>query len=205
MSFSPLIQNLINGLKCLPGVGTKTAQRMAFELLDTNRAPGLKLAQALQEALTLVQSCQSCRTLSETALCSICTNSKRDEALLCIVESPIDLLAIEQSSHFQGLYFVLGGHLSPLDGIGPRELKLEELEDKLKNAGIREVILAINPTVEGQATCHYLTEISRQQGKTVSQIAYGVPFGGELEWVSHTTLNHAFHARQVIPDAPHQD
>ncbi len=205
MSFSPLIQNLINSLKCLPGVGTKTAQRMAFELLMDDRNPGLKLAGALTEALTQVQQCSSCRTLSETPLCSICSNPKRDEALLCIVESPIDLLAIEQSSHFQGLYFVLGGHLSPLDGIGPHELKLDELTDKLNNSGIREVILAINPTVEGQATCHYLTELARHHGKTISQIAYGVPFGGELEWVNHTTLNHAFHARQVIPHDTPQD
>ncbi len=198
MSFSPLIQNLIQSLKCLPGVGTKTAQRMAFELLDRDRNPGLKLAQALQAALTEVQACQSCRTLSEMALCSLCTNPKRDESLLCIVESPIDLLAIEQSSYYQGLYFVLGGRLSPLDGVGPGELKLHELEQKLQNPAIREVILAINPTVEGQATCHYLTEMSRQYHKTTSQIAYGVPFGGELEWVNQTTLNHAFNARQVI-------
>ncbi len=198
MSVSPLTQHLVNTLKCLPGVGTKTAQRMAMHLLERGRDSGLLLSQALNEALTKVGHCSDCRTFSETALCGLCNNPKRDKTVVCLVETAMDLLAIEQGNYFQGQYFVLKGHLSPLDGIGPRELQLEDLEAKLHNPLIRELILAINPTVEGQATCHYLTEMARRHNKLVSKIAYGVPFGGELEWVDQTTLHHAFHARQFV-------
>ena len=198
MSFSPLTKSLIEALKCLPGVGTKTAQRMAMGLLLKNRSKGLKLADSLQNALIHVAHCESCRNLSETALCALCAHSSRSSAELCIVETPIDLIAIEQIGHFKGRYFVLQGHLSPLDGIGPKELRLDQLEDKLNNAEILEVILAISPTVEGQATAHYLVDMAKKKGKKVSQIAYGVPFGGELEWVDATTLSHAFHMRLPV-------
>lgn len=198
MSFSPLIRSLIESLKCLPGVGTKTAQRMAMSLLLKNRESGLKLSHALFEALNQVKHCHDCRNLSETDFCGICTNPSRSMSELCIVETPIDLVAIEQTDHFRGRYFVLQGRLSPLDGIGPHELRLDQLEIKLNDPGIIEVILAINPTVEGQATAHYLTDLAKARGKRVSQIAYGVPFGGELEWVDATTLSHAFHMRQEV-------
>ena len=198
MSFSPLTDALINDLKCLPGIGTKTAQRMAMHLLERGREPGLKLARTLSEALVKIQHCKSCRTFSEVDLCPICMSTKRDGSILCLVETPMDLLAVEQGHHFQGIYFVLLGHLSPLDGIGPRELKLEALEKRLEDPAIHEVILAISPTVEGQATCHYLNGLAKKYGKSVSKIAYGIPFGGELEWVDQTTLNHAFQARQLI-------
>lgn len=198
MGFSPLTLTLIDSLKCLPGVGTKTAQRMAMGLLSKKREQGLKLAQALAQALEHVQYCESCRSFSETALCALCTHPSRNGSELCIIETPIDLIAIEQMGHFKGRYFVLQGRLSPLDGIGPKELQLHKLEDKLKSPDILEVILAINPTVEGQATCHYLVEMSKRHNKKISQIAYGVPFGGELEWVDTTTLSHAFQTRQFI-------
>ncbi len=198
MSFSPLTKSLIEALKCLPGVGTKTAQRMAMGLLLKNRENGLKLSQSLLDALSHVGYCESCRNLSETTLCTLCGSSARSNAELCIVETPIDLVAIEQIGHFKGRYFVLQGHLSPLDGIGPKELRLDQLEEKLTNPDITEVILAVNPTVEGQATSHYLTDLAKRKGKKVSQIAYGVPFGGELEWVDATTLSHAFHMRQLV-------
>lgn len=198
MSFSPLIDQLISGLRCLPGVGSKTAQRMAMHLLERGRDAGLQLSKTLAEALVKIQHCNQCRTYSETSACSICSNPKRDPHVLCVVETPMDLWAIEQSSYFQGRYFVLLGHLSPLDGIGPRELKLEALDLMLENPEIEEVILAISPTVEGQATCHYLHELAKKHKKNVSKIAYGIPFGGELEWVDQTTLNHAFQARQRI-------
>lgn len=198
MSFSPLTKELIDALRCLPGVGNKTAQRMAMSLLSKDRDPGLKLASILSQALTRVQHCESCRNFSETALCTLCTSNSRSNAELCIIETPIDLIAIEQTGHFKGRYFVLQGHLSPLDGIGPKELKLNQLAAKLDSPEIEEVILAINPTVEGQATCHYLIEMAKNKDKKVSQIAYGVPFGGELEWVDVTTLSHAFHTRQEI-------
>lgn len=169
-----------------------------MHLLERGREPGLRLATVLHKALTEIRHCERCRTFSETQYCTLCQNPKRDPSVLCIAETPMDVLAIEQSSHFQGLYFVLGGHLSPLDGIGPEALKLHELEARLQEAEIREVILAISPTVEGQATCHYLYEMAKRLGKSVSKIAYGIPFGGELEWVDHTTLSHAFQARQWL-------
>lgn len=198
MSFSPLVAGLIDALKCLPGVGSKSAQRMAMSLLSKNRERGLKLAKSLEEALSSVGYCESCRNFSEISVCTLCTSPSRNQAELCIVETPIDLIAIEQMGHFKGRYFVLQGHLSPLDGIGPKELNLQQLEEKLANPDILEVILAINPTVEGQATCHYLIEMAKRQDKKVSQIAYGVPFGGELEWVDTTTLSHAFHTRKML-------
>lgn len=198
MSFSPLLQQLIDALRCLPGVGQKTAQRMAFQLLERNREGGLKLSEKLKTALTHIVHCQSCRNFSETPICELCTNPKRDDTQLCIVETPIEVMTVEQTHTFNGRYFVLMGRISPLDGIGPKELKLDELEQKLQHQQVKELILAINPTIEGQATCYYLSELAKKYAINVSQIAYGVPFGGELEWVDLPTIAHAFKTRQLI-------
>jgi recombination protein RecR len=198
MSFSPLLQQLIEALRCLPGVGQKTAQRMAFQLLERNREGGLKLSDKLKETLTHIQHCQTCRNFSETPICDLCNNPKRDDTQLCIVETPIEVMTVEQTQTFNGRYFVLMGRISPLDGIGPKELKLDELEQRLQQNNIKELILAINPTIEGQATCYYLSELAKKYQINVSQIAYGVPFGGELEWVDLPTIVHAFKTRQFI-------
>lgn len=198
MSFSPLLQQLIDALRCLPGVGQKTAQRMAFQLLERNREGGLKLANKLTQALTHIQHCQTCRNFSETAICDLCANTKRDDTQLCIVETPIEVMTVEQTHTFNGRYFVLMGRISPLDGVGPKELKLDELEIRLSQNIVKELILAINPTIEGQATCYYLSELAKKYQINVSQIAYGVPFGGELEWVDLPTIAHAFKTRQFI-------
>jgi recombination protein RecR len=198
MLFTPLVDQLIQSLRCLPGVGQKTAQRMALHLLERDRAAGLQLAHALERAMREVGQCSVCRTLSEAERCRICSNPRRDHGLLCIVETPMDMVAIEQAGGFNGVYFVLMGRLSPLDGIGPQELKLDDLAARLHSDEIREVILATNPTVEGEATAHYLLSMIRAANKPVSRIAYGVPFGGELEYVDSSTLAHAFSSRKAL-------
>ncbi|GLX83249.1 recombination mediator RecR [Thalassotalea eurytherma] len=197
MKFSPLVQELIDSLKCLPGVGSKTAQRMAFQLLERNRQGGEKLAGALAKAMTEVGHCQQCRNFTESELCEICASPKRKIATqLCIVESPADVIAIEQTAEFQGRYFVLMGHLSPLDGIGPNDLGLDILENELLKGQITELILATNPTVEGEATAHYIAEMAKHYQVTISRIAHGVPVGGELEYVDGNTLSHALSGRK---------
>lgn len=188
----------MEALRCLPGVGPKSAQRMAFHLLERDRAGGRRLAEALQDALERVGRCRSCRTLTEAELCPICASSARDQATLCIVETPADVVAVEQATGYKGLYFVLGGHLSPLDGIGPAELGLDQLAARLDQGEVREVILATNPTVEGEATAHYLAELARERGVRATRIAHGVPLGGELEYVDSGTLSHAFSGRQEL-------
>lgn len=198
MSFTPLVNQLTQALRCLPGIGQKTAQRMALHLLERDRDAGLRLAGALEQAMREVGHCKVCRNLSESEQCNICANTRRDHGLLCIVETPMDLVAIEQAGGFNGVYFILMGRLSPLDGIGPQELKLHELEQRLASPEIHEVILATNPTVEGEATAHYLLNMIRHAGKSVSRIAYGVPFGGELEYVDGSTLSHAFSTRKSV-------
>ncbi len=195
---SPLIGRLIEALRCLPGVGPKSAQRMAFHLLERNRDGAQRLAQALIEAAEKVGRCQQCRTLSETALCRLCTSDKRSAAQLCVVESPADVQAIEQTTSYQGLYFVLMGHLSPLDGIGPEDIGLDRLAARFAEGVVQEVILATNPTVEGEATAHYIADMARQHRIRASRIAYGVPFGGELEYVDSGTLLHALAGRREI-------
>lgn len=200
MVFSPLIDDLINALRCLPGVGVKSAQRMAFFLLERGRDQGQHLAQSLQQSLSQVGHCQQCHTFSETDICQLCANPKRDTSLLCVVESPIDVLAIEQSGSFNGLYFVLMGHLSPIDGIGPQELGLDKLKARLTQNTITEVILATNPTVEGEATAHYISELVRRQNIKASRIAHGVPLGGELEYIDSGTLSRAIASREVLMD-----
>jgi len=198
MKYTPTLARLIDALRCLPGVGPKSAQRMAFYLLERDRDGGRALAQSLAEALTAVGHCRRCRMLTESELCSICASPGRDAAQLCVVESPADVVAIEQSGGFRGRYFVLMGHLSPLDGVGPAELGLAEFEGVLGEGEVREVILATNPTVEGEATAHYLGELALRRGLKASRIAHGVPVGGELEYVDGGTLAHALAGRTSV-------
>ena len=195
---SPLLQQMIDALRCLPGVGPKSAQRMAFHLLERNRDGALKLSAVLQQAVDEIGHCKQCRTLSEYDECQICSDLSRDNSLLCVVETPVDVLAIDQATGFRGKYFVLMGHLSPLDGVGPVELGMDLLEQRFKQGGIKEIILATNPTVEGEATAHYISEIADEQGIAASRIAHGVPLGGELEFVDGGTLAHAFSGRKLI-------
>ena len=198
MKHSPHLAGLIDALRALPGVGPKTAQRMAFHLLQEGRPGARALAEALDAALESVARCRRCRMLTEGELCAICAAPQRDAALLCAVESPADVVAIEQSGGFRGRYFVLMGHLSPLDGIGPAELGLDEFEGLLAAGEVREVILATNPTVEGEATAHYLGELALRRGLKASRIAHGVPVGGELEYVDGGTLAHALAGRTRV-------
>jgi recombination protein RecR len=198
MSASPLIGRLIDSLRCLPGVGPKSAQRMAYHLLERDREGGLRLAQALREAMEGVGHCRSCRTLSESEICSLCADPRRDRGLLCVVETPADVAALEQSTGYRGLYFVLMGHLSPLDGIGPEELGLDGLETRLRGGELQEVILATNPTVEGEATAHYIGELARARGVRATRIAHGVPVGSELEYIDGGTLSRAFAGRREV-------
>lgn len=197
MKFSPLVQELIDSLKCLPGVGAKTAQRMAFHLLERNRQGGDKLSKSLAKAMMEIGHCQQCRNFTEHELCDICESPKRSiKEQLCVVESPADVLAVEQTGEFQGTYFVLMGHLSPLDGIGPDDLGLDVLDKRLAEGVIKEVILATNPTVEGEATAHYIAQLSQKYDVATSRIAHGVPMGGELEYVDGNTLSHALSGRR---------
>jgi recombination protein RecR len=198
MNYSPLLQQLMDALRCLPGVGPKSAQRMTFHLLERDREGALQLASILRESMEKVGHCSLCRTFSESEKCAICLNSKRDPGQLCIVETPADVLAVEQISNYRGLYFVLMGHLSPLDGIGPAELGLDILKGRLQQAGLQEVILATNPTVEGEATAHYIAEMARAANVRVTRIAHGVPLGGELDLVDGGTLAHAFNERKAV-------
>ncbi len=198
MAFSPLIEEFIQALRCLPGVGPKTAQRMAFHLLQRDRDNGRYLARVIENALNNIKHCSQCRTLCESKLCQICANEKRDSQFLCIVESPVDMLAIEQTSMFKGKYFVLLGHLSPLDGIGPDDIGIEQLKIRLSHEHFNEIILATNPTVEGEATAHYLTSLIKPFSIKVTRIAHGVPIGGELEYIDGNTLSRALTSREVI-------
>ncbi len=198
MSFSPLIKELIDSLQCLPGVGPKSAQRMALQLLERDRNAGRRLADVLAQATELVRRCSRCRTLTENELCDICQNPKRDASLLCVVETPADVMAVEQAGGYRGLYFVLLGHLSPIDGIGPEDIGLEQLFTQVQAGGVGEVILATNPTVEGEATAYFITERLQQMKVTASRIAHGVPLGGELEYVDGGTLAHAFSGRKIV-------
>jgi len=197
MKFSPLVQELIHALKCLPGVGAKSAQRMAFHLLERNRLGGAKLADSLAKAMENIGHCQQCRNFTEDPLCDICLSPKRQlNEILCIVENPADVLAIEQTGEFQGIYFILMGHLSPIDGIGPDDLGLDILEIQLAKNQFKEMILATNPTVEGEATAHFVAELANKYQVKVSRIAHGVPIGGELEYVDGNTLSHALSGRK---------
>ncbi|GAB5449985.1 MAG: recombination mediator RecR [Halioglobus sp.] len=198
MKFSPSLQNLIDALRCLPGVGPKSAQRMSLHLLERDRDGATALAEALAEAMSRIGHCSRCRNFTELEICELCADTRRDSTLVCVVETPADVLAVEQSGSFRGLYFVLMGHLSPIDGIGPAEIGLDEFYQRVIDEGIAEVILATNPTVEGEATAYYLTEMLQPVGVSVSRIAHGVPLGGELEYVDGSTLAHALAGRRPV-------
>jgi recombination protein RecR len=191
-----LLDELIEALRCLPGVGPKSAQRMAFHVLERDREGGRRLAEALAAAVEGIGHCSRCRTLSEHEVCGLCASDTRDDGTLCVVESPADVMALEQATGYNGRYFVLGGHLSPLDGIGPAEIGLDLLTKRLEEGEVQELILATNPTVEGEATAHYISELAQARGVSASRIAHGVPLGGELEYVDGGTLAHAFAGRQ---------
>ncbi|MEM1173985.1 MAG: recombination mediator RecR [Pseudomonadota bacterium] len=198
MSYSPMLVRLIDSLKCMPGIGQKSAQRIAFHLLERERDGAVAMSAALKDAVEQIGHCKQCRMFAEDELCSICSDSGRDASSLCIVESPADVMAVEDATGYKGLYFVLMGHLSPLDGIGPVELGLDLLEQRLEEGVVKEMILATNPTVEGDATAHYLAELAARFGIEASRIAHGVPLGGELEYVDGGTLSHAFYGRRVV-------
>lgn len=196
MSDPSLLQQLIEAFRCLPGVGAKTAQRMAFQLLERNRPGALNLADRLREAVEKIGHCQQCRTLTEQTVCRICANQSRNREVMCVVESPADVMAIEHGTDFRGVYYVLMGRLSPLDGIGPAELGLDRLEQRFDGGEIKEVILATNSTVEGEVTAHVIGEMARKRNIRTTRLAQGVPVGGELEYLDSSTLSHAFSGRR---------
>lgn len=198
MIYPPSLVRLIETLRCLPGVGPKSAQRMAFHLLEKDRNGASAIADALQKAVSDVGRCQRCRMFAEAELCPVCASPARDRSLLCIVELPADVAAIEQSGSYRGCYFVLMGHLSPLDGIGPDELGFAQLEALLSEGVVKEAILATNTTVEGDATAHVISEVAIRHQVKSSRIAHGVPVGGELEYVDGGTLAHALAGRHVL-------
>lgn len=197
-TFSPLLTQLIRALQCLPGVGAKSAQRMAFHLLQRDKEGAVGLSQTLATAVEGIGNCNRCRMLTEELTCRFCTSAQRDDTQLCVLETPADLLAIEQAGVYRGRYFVLMGHLSPIDGIGPSELGLELLEDRLKQGEITEVVLATSVTVEGDATAELVAVLAKRYGIDASRIAYGVPVGGELEFVDSGTLSRAFVGRRAM-------
>lgn len=196
MSLPKPIDALITALRRLPGVGPKTAQRLAFYLLERDREGARQLAQALVAAAERVGHCQGCRMLSEGALCPICAAPDRDRSLLCVVETPLDLLSLEQATGYRGLYFVLHGRLSPVDGLGPDELGFPALARRLEGGEVRELIVATGATVEGEATAHYLAELAAAHGVRASRLAFGLPVGSDLEYVDRSTLAHAFQSRR---------
>ncbi len=198
MAGKPLLSQLIEALRCLPGVGPKSAQRMALYILERDRDGGRRLAGILAESVEKIGHCQRCRTLTELDVCQMCANPKREDALLCVVENPADAIALEQVADFRGRYFILGGRLSPLDGIGPSEIGLDILAQRLDENVVRELILATTTTVEGETTAHYISELAQQRQIPTTRIAHGVPLGGELEYVDGGTLAHAFAGRQRI-------
>ncbi|WP_222565001.1 recombination mediator RecR [Novilysobacter antarcticus] len=195
---SPLLEQLIEALRVLPGVGQKSAQRMAYHVLERERAGGQRLADALAAAVDRIGNCERCRDFSETPVCPTCSSATRDVHQLCVVETPADRLAIEQATGYRGLYYVLQGRLSPLDGIGPAELGLDRLASRLAEGEVSELIVATNPTVEGEATAHYLGQLARQYNVRPSRPTHGVPLGGELEYVDRGTLSHAFGSRSEM-------
>lgn len=198
MYLSPLIDQLVEAFRCLPGVGPKSAQRMALYLLERNPAGGRKLSESLLQAIEKVGRCERCRTLTENQLCNICASPGRNQRLCCVVESPADVYAIEQTGTYRGLYFVLMGHLSPIDGIGPDQLGIDRLLDNIAGNEIDEVIIACNPTVGGEATAYFIAEQLRGRKILVSRIAHGIPIGGELEYIDGGTLSHAFNGRKQM-------
>jgi len=197
MTDTPNLEKLIDALRCMPGIGKKSAQRIAFHLLQYNRDGARQLATALVDAMDHTGHCKRCRRFSESEICHLCTDEKRDRSILCIVENPSDVYAIEEAD-YKGYYFVLMGHLSPLDGIGPEELGLDELALLLNEGDLKEVILATNSTVEGEATAHFIGEMVRKRGLRATRIAHGIPMGGELEYVGSSTILQALAGRREM-------
>lgn len=197
MSNSPRLAVLIDALRCMPGIGKKSAQRIAYHLLQRDREGAQKMATALNEAVEHIGHCDRCRNFSETPVCDYCSSQRRDKSLLCVVESPADVYAVDEAG-YNGVYFVLMGHLSPLDGIGPGELELDKLGAILDEGEVKEVILATNSTVEGEATAHFIGDMARNRGKRVTRLAHGVPMGGELEYVDSGTLSEAISGRREV-------
>lgn len=200
MSFGPIIEELIQALRVLPGVGQKSAQRMALSLLEGKPRGSYRLVEALSNSLDVIGECKGCRTLSEAEYCPVCMDSKRDPQTLCVVESPSDLIAIEQMHQFGGVYFVLKGSLSPLDGKGPAEIGIPSLMDRVRELNAQEIILATNPTVEGEATAHYIAEIFSDSDVLITRLAHGIPMGSNLGYVDGGTLSHAFTGRKPVRD-----
>lgn len=200
MSATSSLDGLIEALRCLPGVGPKSAQRMAYQLLQRDRSGAERLASALAHALTALQHCSRCNTFSESDICERCASSRRDATLLCVVETPVDMNMMEQTHAFNGLYYVLMGRVSPLDGVGPKDLGLERLLARASDGIVKEVVLATNYTNEGEATAHYLGELLRKRGIEVTRIARGIPVGGELEYVDAGTLAQALRERRFMAD-----
>jgi len=198
MQAEPILQRLMQALRCLPGVGQKSAQRMTLHLLERDRQGAFHLAQSLAEAVDKIGHCETCQTLSSKTTCGLCSDERREQQLLCIVETPADVLAIEDATSFKGVYFVLNGRLSPLDGLGPAEIGLDKLAERIQQGVIKEIILATNPTVEGEATAHYISEMAKKYEIKATRIAHGVPFGGELEYIDSGTLSHAFSVRSEV-------
>lgn len=192
------LSRLVEALRCLPGVGPKSAQRMVFQLLQHHRQRGLYLAACLEDAMRHVVHCQNCNNYTTNLICEICQNSKRDQSLLCIVEGPTDVAAIEQSGAYQGMYYVLMGKISPLDGIGPENLALPKLEQRVAQNTVREIILALSPTIEGQTTIHFIREMLTPYGVNISQLAHGIPSGGELEFLDSYTIRSALYHRAML-------
>ena len=192
-----LIEDLIDALTCLPGVGKKTAQRMTYHLLQRARDDALNLSDVLQQVVKNITNCKVCRNLSQEEICDLCSDESRSTDMLCIVESPADVFNIENSTNYNGVYFVLLGKLSPLDGIGPKEIGLDELESKISSGGIKELILAVNYTVESDVTAHVISELALKNSVKVTRLAQGVPVGGELEYLDQYTLSKAFDKRTI--------
>lgn len=195
MSSGSLLEQLLEAFRCLPGVGPKSAQRMAYHILEREREGGRRLAEKLLQTVERIQHCAQCRDFTESKVCSICASASREKHLLCVVESPADRLALEQATGYRGLYFVMQGRMSPLDGVGPKQLGLDLLAKRLAEEPITELIVATSPTVEGEATAHYLSQMARDYGIKPSRLAQGLPLGGELEYVDRGTLAHAFGSR----------
>ena len=196
--FSPILQDLVNAFKGLPGIGVKSAQRIVFNLIQQNQEKALFLSNAIKNALDNINECSNCRMYTDSEVCEICSDQKRDSALLCVIESPADTIAIENSMSFNGRYFVLMGKLSPLDGIGPDQLKLDKLESIIKDGSVKEIILANSPTIEGEATASYILSLIEDTDIEATRIAYGVPMGGELEYVDSSTLTQALNNRSLV-------
>lgn len=193
-----LVEQLADALRCLPGVGPKSAQRMVFHLLKNQRNRGLHLAACLEKAMTEVHACQQCRYFAEQTICPICADDQRDQSMICVVESPADVMAIEQSNVFNGTYFVLNGKISPLDGLGPEDIGLPELYERVQSGKIKEVILALSPSIEGQTTIYHIQQMLKPLGIALSQLAQGIPSGGELEFLDGYTISRALQHRAAL-------